>query len=117
MQVCLIYNLAQLETHAYCSTPDIVLCGNKADLEDKRQVSTERAKQFALEHGLVNVIFKARHTLYLLFPSLPYFETSAATGENVGESVNHLLDLVSFFSVFTLDLIFGGFIIGNEKNG
>jgi len=28
-----------------------VLCGNKADLEDKRQVSTERAKQFALEHG------------------------------------------------------------------
>jgi len=68
--------LTQLETHAYCSTPDIVLCGNKADLEDKRQVSTERAKQFALEHGL------------------PYFETSAATGENVGESVNHLLDLV-----------------------
>ena len=66
MQVCLIYNLAQLETHAYCSTPDIVLCGNKADLEDKRQVSTERAKQFALEHGLVNVIFNARHTLYLL---------------------------------------------------
>ena len=43
--------LAQLETHAYCSTPDIVLCGNKADLEDKRQVSTERAKQFAMEHG------------------------------------------------------------------
>ena len=42
---------AQLETHAYCSTPDIVLCGNKADLEDKRQVSTERAKQFAMEHG------------------------------------------------------------------
>jgi len=68
--------LTQLETHAYCSTPDIVLCGNKADLEDKRQVSTERAKQFALEHGL------------------PYFETSAATGENVNESVNHLLDLV-----------------------
>lgn len=26
---------------------------------------------------------------------LPYFETSAATGENVNESVNHLLDLVS----------------------
>jgi len=68
--------LTQLEAHAYCATPDIVLCGNKADLEDKRQISTERAKQFAREHGL------------------PYFETSAATGENVAESVNHLLDLV-----------------------
>lgn len=68
--------LSQLESHAYCATPDIVLCGNKADLDDKRQVSSERALQFAKEHGL------------------PYFETSAATGENVEESIMHLLDLV-----------------------
>ncbi|CBY13126.1 unnamed protein product [Oikopleura dioica] len=70
--------LSQLESHAYCATPDIVLCGNKADLDDKRQVSSERALQFAKEHGL------------------PYFETSAATGENVEESIMHLLDLVRY---------------------
>lgn len=31
--------LSQLKLHAYCESPDLVLCGNKADLDDKRQVS------------------------------------------------------------------------------
>ncbi len=39
--------VSQLRLHAYCETPDIVLCGNKADLDDRRQVSTARAKQYA----------------------------------------------------------------------
>ena len=45
--------LTQLQTHAYCENPDIILCGNKADLEDQRKVSEERAREIAEKHGLV----------------------------------------------------------------
>ncbi|KAI6214407.1 EG:80H7.4 protein [Aphelenchoides besseyi] len=68
--------LSQLKIHAYCETPDIILCGNKADLENRRQVSTARAKQLADQLGL------------------PYFETSACTSINVEKSVDCLLDMV-----------------------
>lgn len=40
-----------IKVHAYCETPDIILCGNKADLENRRQVSTARAKQLADQLG------------------------------------------------------------------
>ena len=43
--------LGQLQTHAYCENPDIVLCGNKADLEDQRVVTEDRAKELAEKHG------------------------------------------------------------------
>ncbi|KAL1441715.1 hypothetical protein MTO96_008432 [Rhipicephalus appendiculatus] len=56
--------LEQLRTHAYCENPDVVLCGNKADLEEGRAVTEERARAEAAKHGF------------------PYFETSAATGHN-----------------------------------
>ncbi|XP_074661168.1 ras-related protein Rab-27A-like [Tubulanus polymorphus] len=68
--------LSQLQTHAYCENPDIVLCGNKADLEDTRQVTEEKAKDLAQKYGLA------------------YFETSAATGQNVEKAVECLLDSV-----------------------
>ncbi|XP_052267570.1 ras-related protein Rab-27A-like [Dreissena polymorpha] len=68
--------LTQLSTHAYCENPDIVLCGNKFDLEDQRQVSEERAREVAEKHGL------------------PYFETSAASGHNVSKAIECLLDMV-----------------------
>ncbi|EFO95770.1 hypothetical protein GCK72_003563 [Caenorhabditis remanei] len=68
--------LSQLKVHAYCEQPDIIICGNKADLENRRQVSTARAKQLADQLGL------------------PYFETSASTAVNVEKSVDCLLDLV-----------------------
>ncbi|VDL79411.1 unnamed protein product [Nippostrongylus brasiliensis] len=48
----------------------------KADLENRRQVSTARAKQLADQLGL------------------PYFETSACTSTNVERAVDCLLDLV-----------------------
>jgi Ras-related protein Rab-27A len=41
----------QLQTHAYCEDPDIVLVGNKLDLEDRRVVDFNRAKDFADKHG------------------------------------------------------------------
>ncbi|RWS19922.1 hypothetical protein B4U80_01192, partial [Leptotrombidium deliense] len=68
--------LEQLKTHAYCEEPDVILCGNKADLYEQRVVSEERAKQEALKYGL------------------PYVETSAATGQNVSKAIETLLDLV-----------------------
>ena len=48
-------------------TIQIVLVGNKTDLEDKRQVDTEEGEQLAEKYG---ILFK---------------ETSAKTGENVNE--------------------------------
>lgn len=68
--------IEQLRLHAYCDTPDIVLCGNKADLEDKRVVMEWRAREMAEKHDSV------------------YLETSAATGQNVSRAVETLLDRV-----------------------
>ncbi|XP_076851415.1 ras-related protein Rab-27A [Brachyhypopomus gauderio] len=68
--------MSQLQMHAYCENPDIVLCGNKCDLEDQRAVSEEEARELATKYGV------------------PYFETSAANGENVGSAVEVLLDLI-----------------------
>ncbi|KAF4071859.1 hypothetical protein AMELA_G00267720 [Ameiurus melas] len=68
--------MSQLQMHAYCENPDIVLCGNKCDLEDQRFVKEEEARELASKYGI------------------PYFETSAANGENVAQAVEVLLDLI-----------------------
>nr|BAG81978.1 small GTPase Rab27 [Doryteuthis pealeii] len=68
--------LTQLQTHAYCDNPDIVLIGNKSDLEEKRKVSEEQIQEFAEKHNL------------------KYFEASAATGQGVAKAVECLLDKV-----------------------
>lgn len=44
-----MYKCAQ--THAYCDDPDIILCGNKSDLEDKRVISEHKARDLAERHG------------------------------------------------------------------
>jgi len=66
----------QLTIHAYTSSPDIVLCGNKIDMEENRTVSSEKAKKLADELGI------------------HYIETSAATGEGVDTAVDYLLSSV-----------------------
>ncbi|MEE6503016.1 hypothetical protein FKM82_004711 [Ascaphus truei] len=68
--------ISQLQIHAYCENPDIVLCGNKSDLDDQRAVKEEEAKEFAEKYGI------------------PYFETSAANGTSVNKAVETLLDLI-----------------------
>ncbi|PSN33467.1 Ras-related protein Rab-27A [Blattella germanica] len=68
--------LDQLRTHAYCEDPDVVLCGNKCDLEDRRIISEQRAKETAEKYGML------------------YLETSAMTGHNVSRAVDMLLDRV-----------------------
>lgn len=67
--------LSQLQTHAYCEDPTIVLIGNKSDLEE-RVVEESSARNLAENLGI------------------RYFETSAKTGENVAEAVEVLLEQV-----------------------
>lgn len=43
----------QLQTHAYCQSPDVVLCGNKSDLEGQRVVKEDEAKSLAGKYGQV----------------------------------------------------------------
>ncbi|NXF00065.1 RB27B protein, partial [Menura novaehollandiae] len=68
--------MSQLQANAYCENPDIVLIGNKADLSDHREVKEKQARELAEKYGI------------------PYFETSAASGENVEKSLEKLLDLI-----------------------
>ncbi|XP_048828818.1 ras-related protein Rab-27A-like [Brienomyrus brachyistius] len=68
--------MSQLQMHAYCESPDIVLCGNKSDQDEHREVKEEEAKKLAEKFGI------------------PYFETSAASGHNVSQAVEALLDLI-----------------------
>ena len=66
-----------LNYHLFC----VVLLGNKADLQDSRVVDSNEARNVAENLGL------------------RYFETSAATGQNVNESVEALLDQVSHYLI------------------
>ncbi|XP_033105811.1 ras-related protein Rab-27A-like [Anneissia japonica] len=91
--------MTQLQMHAYCESPDIVLCGNKADLEDQRIVSDEKAKEMAEKFGL------------------PYFETSAKTGHNIAKAIECLLDNVMLRMERSVDKNqFPNFVANNGKN-
>jgi len=72
--------LTLLQTHAYCDAPDIVLVGNKFDLENARAVESARAKELSDDLGNAQ--------------GVSYFETSAANGYNVSEAIDCLLDKV-----------------------
>lgn len=48
----------QLQIHAYCENPDIVLCGNKCDLTDQRAVSEGEARELAEKYGYVSVLIR-----------------------------------------------------------
>ena len=69
-----------------CFNFNVVLLGNKADLQDARVVDSNEARNVAENLGL------------------KYFETSAATGQNVNESVESLLDQVNIMN--PLDVFF-----------
>lgn len=45
------FKIKFFQTHAYCDRPDVVLCGNKCDLEDRRVISEHRAREVADQHG------------------------------------------------------------------
>ena len=53
--------LDQLTTHAYTSTPDIVLCGNKVDLENCRSVTSEKAQVCCLQ--IIGWVFANKFSL------------------------------------------------------
>ncbi|TMW42924.1 hypothetical protein DOY81_011996, partial [Sarcophaga bullata] len=68
--------LEQLRRHAYSEDPDIVLCGNKCDLETFRVIPHEQVMAFVERYNL------------------PYIETSASTGFNVHQAVDLLIGRV-----------------------
>ncbi|CAG5105803.1 Oidioi.mRNA.OKI2018_I69.chr1.g2467.t1.cds [Oikopleura dioica] len=68
--------IEEIREKTICEDPDIILVGNKSDMEDKRQVPRSAAISLAEAHNI------------------PYIETSAATGENVQLAVNLLLHRV-----------------------
>ena len=45
--------LSQLQVHAYCEDPDVILVGHKSDLIDRRVVSAQKAKDFAEKNKFV----------------------------------------------------------------
>ena len=57
-----------LQTHAYCETPDIVLCANKVDLESNNE-NLAKVKQFAEDYGRVTVSCSTLVTVTLEFSS------------------------------------------------
>jgi GTPase KRas protein len=56
-----------------CNSYPIVLCGNKADLENDRQVSQQEVTLYAKQHGVT------------------YYETSAKQRKNIDESFYQLV--------------------------
>ena len=61
---CVVNWMTQIESISP-KTSKIILIGNKKDMEEGRAVSAEEGKEFARKHDI------------------PFFETSAFTGENV----------------------------------
>lgn len=53
-----------------------LLIGNKADLEEERQITKEEAQQFADQHNM------------------KYFETSAKTGANIAEAIDEAVKII-----------------------
>lgn len=88
--------IEQLKCHAYTQNPDIILCGNKCDLEQNRVVSEYRARQFAERNNLV------------------YMETSAYTGQNIRRAIDVLVDKVMTRMEVAVDL---AKLADKEKNG
>uniref|UniRef100_A0A3B3I3H4 small monomeric GTPase n=1 Tax=Oryzias latipes TaxID=8090 RepID=A0A3B3I3H4_ORYLA len=47
--------MSQLQMHAYCENPDVVLCGNKCDLMDQRAISEDEARELAEKYGYLSL--------------------------------------------------------------
>lgn len=68
--------IGEIQTNAYSENVDMILVGNKSDLEHERIIPKSRAQEFAQQN------------------QVEYIETSALLNMNVAESVELLLDLV-----------------------
>ncbi|UJR31590.1 hypothetical protein I4U23_019076 [Adineta vaga] len=68
--------IGEIQTNAYSENVDMILVGNKSDLENQRIITKARALEFASQNNV------------------DYIETSAINNINVGESVELLLDSV-----------------------
>ena len=72
---CLIYRSTQVKTYSW-SNAQVILVGNKCNMEEDRVVSYERGKQFADQLGL------------------EFFETSAKDNVNVEQVFERMADII-----------------------
>lgn len=63
----------------------IILCGNKKDLDEQRQVTFDEANRFAEGNGKTNGFVRIERKCFLC-QDLMFLETSAKTNENITES-------------------------------
>ncbi len=93
--VLVVYDIASRESfdnldkwyeEVYSNCEEIIpaiLIGNKADIEEERQVSKEEALAYAEKK-------RAHYELH----ELPYYEVSAKSGQNIDEIYYHLTDMM-----------------------
>lgn len=68
--------IGEIQSNAYSEDVNLILVGNKCDLDNKRVITKLRAIEFAQQH------------------QIDYIETSALENTNIAESVELLLDSV-----------------------
>ena len=73
------------EIHEYTTSPQVMLIGNKWDLNNLRTVSTEAAKKFARQHDL------------------GFYETSALDWTNVNVAIDELMDRIYKYQTEKVD--------------
>lgn len=64
----------QLQIHAYCESPDVILCGNKCDLSDQRAVREEEARELAEKYGYVLVLIHSGREPLGCLPRRPWLQ-------------------------------------------
>lgn len=75
LKKCFVFRVTQIKTYSW-DNAQVVLVGNKCDMEDERVVSTERGKQLSDQLGL------------------EFFETSAKENINVKSVFERLVDII-----------------------
>lgn len=86
LMIFLVRRVTQIKTYSW-DNAQVILVGNKCDMEDERVISFERGKQLAEQLGV------------------EFFETSAKENINVKVS-NHILSHIKLHSVLLLGLLY-----------
>ena len=78
-----IYRVTQIKTYSW-DNAQVVLVGNKSDMQNDRAVAYERGKRFAEQLGL------------------EFFETSAKENYNVKQVFERLVNIITYISGFII---------------
>ena len=90
-----------------------MLIGNKSDLAEERQVSTEEAQKFAIEHGKSQYSNFPSFSSSLFNKDLTFMETSAKTADNIDQAFIDTANAI--YKKVESGVDFGGSGAGNLK--